>query len=838
MLSTNSTRSKTGEPGNRRRHREVLPLPVPVKRILRRLGTEELKTRRARLEQSQAALGLHYSAGAGTEHHEPAFALDPAPIILQEREWKFLSAGVIQRARAFDGFVRDIYGEQRILRDRVLPYPIVLRDPAFLREISELDPAERPHILFGAVDLYRNFQGEWRVLENHFALPFGLSYALQNRHMLADAMPELLQNAGIHPLGAFAGQMVEALRALSPAENPRVVLLTGKDEHGHSFFEESLLARHMGIPVVNPDDLLVRQNRVHLKTVGGLEPVDVIYRRIRSTSMDPVSFGATGGEGVPGLMSCLRKGAVAVANGPGCGIADNKALLRHSDTIIRHYLGESPLLKTVTTYDCGDPDQAELVRHQTAKMTLKPVQSPELLKHFLEARFRNGTNPDPRQMFKAHPEYIAARETPDLTRAPRYQRGRWVEKPFVIRCFVLLGQQPCVLAGGLCLQSRRKSEDDRCERFSGCKDVWIQTGDSRPRRTESSPAFPAAPDDLPIASRAAESLYWIGRYNERAENTARMLLVLEDCSGEGTRRATGSVTRALWLAVAEATGQESRLKRKPTKKETAGFIGNLLHDAGNPASVLCCLRAARDNTQVTREFVTPEVWAALLQALHPLEKTFAPGRVSRETLRETCRSTVRRLAELRGTASRTMPRDESWHFYRMGGMMERAQATFEVTAGMLRAILDMNVEGDADHFLVSLLRMLGSLDAYRRTYRSQPRTDRVATLLFQNPENPGSILYCLESLKDSLDALKIGLGTDEPAEVRRAVHRIRKCLCGLRCAELFPGKTENTGGASSRKKAGTGAEKGFERLKREIGAIHRTLEDNCFHHARNEGSPK
>ncbi len=806
-------------------------MPAPLQRILRRLGTRELKARKARLEQSQAALGLHYAAGAGTEHHEPAFALDPAPLILQEREWKSLSAGVIQRARAFDGFVRDIYGEQRILRDRVLPYPLVLRDPAFLREISELDPSERPQILFGAVDLYRDFQGEWRVLENHFALPFGLSYALQNRHMLADAMPELLKNAGLHPLGAFAGQMVEALRALSPAENPRVVLLTGKDKHGHSFFEESLLARHMGIPVVNPDDLLVRENRVHLKTVGGLEPVDVIYRRIRSTSMDPVSFGATGGEGVPGLMSCLRKGAVAVANGLGCGIADNKALLRHSDTIIRHYLGESPLLKTVTTYDCGDPDQAELVRHQTAKMTLKPVQSPELLKYYLEARFRNGTDPDPRQMFKAHPEYIAARETPDLTRAPRYQRGHWVEKPFFVRCFVLLGHQPRVLPGGLCLQSRRQSEDARCERFSGSKDIWIQTGDTRPRKTESSLGFfPAAPDDLPIASRAAESLYWIGRYNERAENTARMLLVLEECSGEGTRRAAGSVTRALWLAVAEATGQKSRLKQQPTKKDAAGFIGNLLHDAGDPASVLCCLRAARDNTQVTREFVTPEVWAALLQALRPLEKSFSPNRVSRDTLRETCRSTVRRLAELRGTASRTMPRDESWHFYRMGEMMERAQATFEVTTGMLRAILDMNLEEDADHFLVALLRMLGSLDAYRRTYRSRPRTDHVATLLFQNPENPGSIFYCLERLKESLDALQMGLGTHELSEIRRAVNRSRKYLRDLRCADLFPGTTEIAGSPSSEKKESTGAEKAYERLDRDIGEIHRTLEDTCFHH--------
>ncbi len=825
MNSAPSTKSDSGCRGG---GSGLLPLPAAMKRVLRRLGQEELTRRRQRLARSQAALGLHYAAGAGTEHHEPAFALDLTPLVLPESEWDRLSAAVIQRARAFDLFVRDIYGEQKILRERALPYSLVLRDPAFLREISELNPGDRHHVLFGAVDLCRTSGGEWQVLENYFALPFGLSYALQNRHMLADALPELLTGEGIHSLDAFAGQMVEALRALSPARNPRVVLLTGRNEPGQSFFEESLLARHMGIPIVTPDDLLVRENRVHLKTVGGLEQVDVIYRRIRSTSMDPVSFGSTSGEGVPGLMSCLRKGTVAVSNGLGSGIADNKALLRYSDRIIRHYLGESPLLKTVPTYDCGDPDQAELVRQHRAAMTLKPVQSTELLRHFLQARFRNGSDADPNLLLKIHPEYIAAQQKPELSRSPRHSRGSWVDRPFYLRCFFLLGDRPQVLPGGLCLQSTRQNEDKHFERFSGSKDIWIQAGGKRSERTKSETVFPTFTDDLPIGSRSAECLYWIGRYTERAENTARMLLVLEECSGESARRTQGAVTRALWKAVAEATGQDAGPRRRPTRNESSGFIGGLLHDARDPASVLRCLRAARDNTQITREFVTPEVWTALLQALAPLEKPYLPKRVSRDTLRETCRNTVRRLAELRGTASRTMPRDESWHFYRMGKLMERAQATLEVSMYVLREIERLNGEEEADPFLVSLLRMLGSLDAYRRTYRSRPQPDRVAALIWLNEENPGSIGYCLASLRSVLDALQTTIRTDEYPEITRAMDRIRKRLRRLP-DRLLADNGDQPDGLPKESEIALG--KAYERLANELNGIHKGLEDNYFNHA-------
>jgi uncharacterized circularly permuted ATP-grasp superfamily protein len=294
------------------------------------------------------------------------------PRVIAAHEWALLERGLIQRARAFNAYIADIYGPQRILHDRGVPHEIVLSDPAFHRQLIGLPIRDNLYAPLVAVDLVRDAAGGWQVLENHFSTPFGIAYVLQSRRMLAQAFPELFATVDVAPVAPFAAQLAELLRTRSPRPNPHAVLLC-RGEDNQSYFEESFLARSLGIAMVQPGDLLVRESRVFLKTIRGLEQVDVIYRRIESSSIDPIAFGQSRFQGVPGLVNCVRKGTVAIVNAIGSGVADNRAILRYSDQIILYYLREKPLLKTVPTFTCRDVDQAAHVRHNLASMVLKPI---------------------------------------------------------------------------------------------------------------------------------------------------------------------------------------------------------------------------------------------------------------------------------------------------------------------------------------------------------------------------------------------------------------------------------------------------------------------------------
>ncbi len=834
-------------PGKRKRHydhfrtltagsgKNVSRLPRILQSTLNRFSPAELRTRRGRLDKAQKELGLHYAIADNESHNEPSYDLDLAPLVLAAREWDTLSSGVIQRTRAFNAFVEDIYGEQEILRQRAIPYPLVLRDPAFLREVAHLPAVTRAPLLFGAVDLFRNGSGEWTVVENHYALPFGLSYALQHRRILSGAIPELFARFNVHPVAGFSSELIEALRARSERESPRIVLLTDTAT-GHAFFEESFLARRMGIPTVQPEDLLVRESRVFLRTVGGLEPVDVIYRRIRSTALDPVSLGSTSGKGIPGLLSCLRKGTVQIVNSPGCGIADNKGLMRYSDVIIRYYLHEEPILKTIPAFDCGDPDQADYVWRNLSRMSVKPVQGEELVAHFFRNRLHTPMQKDARVILRNHPEYVAAHPWLRPQALPRFTGRTFSAQPFFLRLFVILGDRPRVLPGGLCFQKTGRGPAAALDTFGGSKDVWVESSPEASARAakRTSPAPPLY--DYHVGSRAAECLYWIGRYTERAENTARMLNVLEMVRWEELGPAGQASYWPLWLAVAAATGQSDHFRRDKPPADTLRFSRKLVFDRNDPASVLLCLRAARNNAQAIREFLTPEVWDVLAALLDAVEKAAPRGRLARDRLRETCQFVVDQSAHLQGKAGRTMARDEGWHFFQMGRMLERGLCTVAV---MDRALAEAIAAAD-DHAtenpdLTALLRILSSLDAYRREFRSRAYVDRVAELLWQSTEAPSSVAYCAESLRESLRRIL----ARQPQPPTTAVFDRAETLCshirGISCAAAFPWQPDDpeyskpleSGRLEEMKKR---LETENSHLEAGFTSIHQLLEDTYFSH--------
>lgn len=781
---------------------------------LNRFSPAELQTRSARLTRAAREMGVHFAVVDDQTGDDREWQLDLLPRVLAADEWALLERGLIQRAKAFNAYIADIYGAQRILQERGVPYDIVLSDPAFHRQLTGLPVPQGPYAPLVAVDLVRDENGQWLVLENHFSTPFGVAYALQSRRMLAQAFPELFATFDVAPVAPFIAQVAEMLRARSPRPNPHTVLLC-RGEDNQSYFEESYLARSLGIAMVQPGDLLVRDSRVFLKTIRGLEQVDVIYRRIESSSIDPIAFGQSRFQGVPGLVNCVRKGSVAVVNAIGSGVADNRAILRYSDHIIHFYLREKPLLRTVPTFTCRDADQAEHVKQNLSKMVLKPIHDLNTMQKYYGKRLDLAGVRDLRPALERHPDLLVAQPMLAPSRAPRFQDGEFVSRSVFLRAFVLLGEQPGVLPGGLTRQALEKNEGPRLTiMMGGIKDTWAPAAGAVAFASASA-APEAAGEEFSIGSRVAETMYWMGRYLERAENTARQLNTLEALRWDALGREGQRLYWPLWRAVAISADQGMRTRKTPPAN-LPDLTRALVLDRAQPASVHSCVSAAISNAAGIRDILTPELWQALNQlGLKLAEVGAQPKSTSRTRLREICALVVDETQRVCGAAERTMLHDEAWQFFRAGIWLERAVDTLAILEALLgpegRLLLG-HIEEEAD--LTALLRLLCSLDAYRRTYRSRAYLDRVVALMLGHTANPSAVAHCLARLRLALTNLQAHRDLGPANPLTEELSRLEQACQNLDPAKVLAAKGNDLLGE----------------LRQQVEGLHQRLEDTYFSH--------
>jgi uncharacterized circularly permuted ATP-grasp superfamily protein/uncharacterized alpha-E superfamily protein len=781
---------------------------------LNRFSRTELEARRERLDRATRELGVHYAVVDDQPIDDQEWQLDILPRLLTADEWSLIERGLIQRARAFNAYIADVYGDQRILRERVVPYEIVLSDPAFHRQLIGLPKPGDAHAPVGAMDLVRNPDGEWQVLENHFSTPFGISYVLQCRRMLAQAFPELFETSDVAPVAPFVAQLAELLRARSTRPDPRIVLLC-RGEDNQSYFEESFLGRNLGIPMVQPADLLVRESNVFLKTIRGLEQIDVIYRRIESSSIDPIAFGYSRFQGVPGLVNCVRKGNVAIVNAIGCGVADNRAILRYSDRIIHYYLHEKPLLKTVPTFTCRDQDQALHVLQNLDQMVLKPIHDLNTMQKYYGAQLDLGGNRDLRPALASRPELLVGQPRLAPSRAPRFQNGHFVSRTVFLRAFVLLGNTPVALPGGLTRQALSSADGPRLTIMTGgMKDTWVPSiSPGAPAVAAAAPE--AAGEEFSIGSRVAEMLYWMGRYLERAENTARQLNILETVRWDALGREAQSLYWPLWRAVATSTGQAISTRKTPPRN-LAALTRAFVLDRHLPASVHSCVRGAIANAASIRDIVSPELWQVLNQLGLQLEAHSTPKRGQpRPRLREICQLVVDETRRAAGVAERTMLHDEAWQFFRVGTRLERSIDTLSILHALLgpagRAELG-RLDQETD--LIALLRLLCSLDAYRRAYRSRAYLERVVALMLRNSANPSGVAHCLRQLRLALANLQTHPDFDAADSLLRELEGLSAI-----CENFDPARVLATGGPDL-----------LGDLRRQVEGLHPRLEDTYFSH--------
>jgi hypothetical protein len=447
----------------------------PLLSSLGRLGLEELNRNHAASGMLLKRLGATFRLnGSGSRGAERILPFDPLPRLISSTDWQRLERGLIQRLEAIDLFLADVYGEQRILRDGLIPREHLESSQGWRPQLQGFKPPLGRWCHISGLDLVRDGQGTWRVLEDNLRCPSGVAYFLENRRVMKRIFPSLFAGRTVQPIDDYPSHLLQTLRELAPwTESPKVVLLT-PGVFNSAYFEHCYLAQQMGIQLVEGRDLICQDQRVWMRSTAGLEPVDVIYRRIDDDFLDPSVFRSDSILGVAGLMDCYRAGRVAIANAPGTGVADDKLIYAYVPAMIRYYLDEEPIIENVPTYLCQRPDDQAYVLEHLGELVVKAVAEAGGYGMLIGPHATGDEIAEFAIKIKANPRNYIAQPTLDLSTVPSLSNGELYPCHVDLRPYVLRGKEAWVSPGGLTrVALRRGSLVVNSSQGGGCKDTWI-----------------------------------------------------------------------------------------------------------------------------------------------------------------------------------------------------------------------------------------------------------------------------------------------------------------------------------------------------------------------------
>jgi uncharacterized circularly permuted ATP-grasp superfamily protein/uncharacterized alpha-E superfamily protein len=736
----------------------------PLVGSLRALGSAELERRWEAARRLIHENGVTYNVYGDPRGLDRPWELDPYPLVLAPEEWARLRDALAQRARLWNAVLADLYGGQRLLRAGLLPPELVFAHPGYLRPCVGA-AANAASLQLYAADLARAPDGQWWVLADRTQAPSGAGYALENRLVLSRILPEAFRDSRVERLAGFFQRLRDGLRALAPQhrDNPRVALLT-PGPYNETYFEHAYLARYLGFTLVEGGDLTVRERCVYLKTLGGLEPVDVILRRVDDGFCDPLSLRSDSSLGVAGLVHAVRAGNVAVANALGSGLAESPALLAFLPGLSRALLGEELALPSVATWWCGQPEALAYVEAHLEALVVKPVFPGAGLEPAFGARRSRGERESLVRALRARPHAYVAQEQVALSTAPVWSPERVRARHLVLRSYAAAGSDPDsweVMPGGL---TRVSSAPDSLvvsmQRGGGSKDTWVCC-----ERTPSQVSLlrpPGAPIELTrggaeLPSRVADNLFWLGRYLERVEGAARLArAAIARISGDSPE--TDAALPALQDVLARGGATENAAARDGRELLAAIF------DNDSPRSIRVTLASVHELAFALRDQISLDTWRVLSE-LHE-DATGSPAASwSLSAARDALNRVIVRLSAWSGLTMESMTRTLGWRFADMGRRLERGAWVAHLLAACL-------VESDEDEpaRLEALLEVAESAITYRRRYRGELQAVPVVDLVLCDETNPRSLVFQLAALEQHLTQLRdAGAGAERTLDERLAL---------------------------------------------------------------------
>ena len=733
---------------------------------LEQVGPNELERRWENSRRFVQEQGITYNVYGDARGMERPWELDPVPFLIAADEWRSLEAGLIQRAELINRILADSYGPQHLIRSGGLPPALVFGQPDFLRPCHGIKPKQGKFLIFYAADLARSPDGRWWVTSDRTQIPTGTGYALANRLVTSRTLPEAFRDCQVHRLAGFYREVQKTLAQLAPLnpENPRIVMLT-PGPYNETYFEQAYLARYLGYQLVEGQDLTVRDDKVFLKTLAGLEAVDVILRRVDDEFCDPLELRNDSILGVPGLVEAARAGNVTITNLPGSSLLQSPAFMAFLPGLCRQVLGEELKLPSVATWWCGQKSAEKYVLEHLDELFVKPAFRQRQPSPAPEKNLSAAARAALVARIKFQPHGFVAQEWVELSTAPALDGNKLVPRPVSLRVYLVATENGyAVMPGGLSRVAPRAGASFVSMQHGGTsKDTWVLSDAPVPEVSLLSATGPnielrRVGNNLP--SRLADNFFWLGRYAERADATTRLLRsalrrftpergggslphlapLLETLERQG--QLTGDQSQEQ-----TQSGQSQSMSRQNPEALEAGLLAAIF-DPQRDGSVRQLVGHLQRIAMFVRDRTSNDLWRAANQlgdllANAPQEKIL----LAADAL-GILNQTLLGLASFHGLARENMTRAQGWRFIDIGMRIERALS--------LSTFLDCSLsspEADNPSVLETVLEVADSTLTYRSRYNLLPNIAAVYDLALLDDTNPRSLFFQINQLAQHFEKL-------------------------------------------------------------------------------------
>ena len=715
--------------------------------LLATMAPDDLDRRFATADRHIRDTGVSYRAYG--EAGERSWPLSHVPLIISENEWQDIASGIEQRARLNEKIISDIYGDGNLVRNGAIPAAAITGSPDFLRPLHGVKPPGGRHLQIYAADIGRGPDGRWWVLGDRTQAPSGAGYALANRLVLSRAFPQLYRQMNVERLAPFFQAFRSGLAETALRTEPRIGLLT-PGPYSETYFEQAYLARYLGLLLVEGGDLVMRDGAIHVRTIDGLKRADVLWRRVDADFTDPLELRASSALGVPGLVEAVRAGGVVVANSLGSGVMESRALMSFLPSLCQRLLGESLTLPNIATWWCGQEHERADVLERLDHLAIagafgNTIPGAQNDRPIIGASLDEQQRQTLREAISTRGVDFVGQEVVSLSTTPVWQDGRLTPRPFILRVYATNTANGWrVMPGGFCrISDRADARAISMGEGAQSADVWI-IGE---KPVEITTLLPAAEGgrirrimgNLP--SRAADNLFWFGRYLERAEATLRLIRSLSSRLVESDTQTPGLETAQRIIGLLRAWGAIP-------EKSTASLVALAeiaLHSGNDYGSTFALARDARRTAATIRERLSVDTWHLIVNLKDNLKRDLNL-RLSEAEIFEKADEALRTIAAISGLAQENMNRVAGWRFLELGRRVERAINTCRVARHFASR------QSPADDLDV-LLDLADSQITYRSRYLTGVALAPIRDMVILDPYNPRSVAFQVERLQEHLAAL-------------------------------------------------------------------------------------
>ena len=747
---------------------------------LQEFTLEELASHTAQAERLLNDNGVTFDVFREKETQQRLWRLDLIPMILPAAEWSRLQAGLDQRARLLEAIIDDVHGRQRTLKEGMLPPGVVFAHPQFFRPFCGLHDRTTRSMIVYAAELARGPSGQWFVMADRADAPVGAGYALENRIVTSHTVPSLMHRRPVQRLAAFFVRLQNALTELAAkrSDDPRIVLLS-PGPASPFYFEDVYLAGYLGYTLAQGADLAVRDERVFLKTLAGLLPVDVILSRGTDRGIDPLELGGNSSHGVPGLLQALRKGSVSLANMPGCGLVEAPVFMAFLPALCQQLLGEELQLASIATWWCGDESAREYVFEHLEQLVIKPAFEASGGKEILGERLSVAERAELLARIAERPEAFVAQETISRSAVPVFDADRNLRSGHAaVRAFLVSdGPGYHLMPGGLVRIARTPDPMElSISAGSSSKDLWVLSDgpvDQVSLLHAIDKPVPLRRSGALFPSRVADDLFWLGWAMERVDFLARIIRAVTE------RLTTDPESSEELPALVRALAEQGQLEPAFAVEAFSGLLPKLervLPDAvfdladiqGLGFAVTEMLRIG----SLVRDRLSPDTWLTIHQTASDFLLDSSPERPDSAGLLARINMLIMDLAAVSGLLADGMIRGPAWRFLDLGRRIELGRNV----ASLLRTVVSSG-ELRSRAVLRALLEVLDCRMTYRSRYLDNLRPNAVLDLFISDETNPRSLAFQAVAISEHVDALPQDntspLHTEEKRLAMAALHAVK-----------------------------------------------------------------